>query len=299
MKDKLTNPSYAWHWKNRAQRRRSAGAAWLQAIPGLLVALLLASCAPAPGESRIASNVITADRLDASTILANRLNIVPLVTGPLADAQSRVTDNARKLLSAPNGVVLFSFIVSCALPQDAVLVATIDGNDIDFFGELGLTPQWQSAALDLAGQRWVSACLLARVNADSLLVPFSARGPNLGLAVSDDERAIFTLEEGAFYGNVFVPANQTIQWFACRGKDQAAGETGGLTDRDCAEPDPAKPSTTQCGFGFAGDCGSFAPAPACEVSSNGKYYQRCHTAPLSGTVPGEVFEQVITTFVTP
>jgi hypothetical protein len=299
MNDNLMPSSSAWHCRNRARPHRTAGAAWLHAVPGLLAAALLASCAQAPAESRTASNVITADRLNVSTILSNRFNIIPLITGPLADAQSRVTPNATKLLSTPDGVALFSFIVSCALPLDAVLVATIDGNELDFFGEIGLTPQWQSASLDLTGQRWVSACLLARVNAHSVLVPFSARGPNLGLAVSDDERDLFTLEEGAFYGNVFVPADQPIQWFACRGKAQAAGETGGLIERDCAEPDPAKPSITQCGFGFAGDCGSFAPNPACEVFSNGKYYQRCHTAPIHGTGPDAVFEQVITTFVIP
>src|ERR1043166_3758251 len=123
MKDNLANPSSSWHCESRAWPRRPVGA-WLQAIPGLLVAsVVLASCAQGPAESRTASNVITADRLNVSTILNNRFNAIPLITGPLADAQSRVTDNARKLLSTPDGTVLFSFIVSCALPSDAVLVA--------------------------------------------------------------------------------------------------------------------------------------------------------------------------------
>jgi hypothetical protein len=261
--------------------------------------LLLASCAQAPAESRSTANVITGDGLDTSVIIANRTDANKLIAGALADAQSTVTPNAGPLLATDSGRVLFSFMVACALPADATLVATIDGNEFDFLGELGLAPQWRTGPLDLTGQRWVSACLFARVNAHDVSIPISARGPNLGLAVSDDERAEWTLEEGAFYGNMFGAPDQPIQSFACRGRDLAVGEHGDLADRGCAEPDPAKPSLTRCGFVFTGDCGSFAANPACEsFSSRGTYYQRCHTAPIAAH-RGDVFEQVITTFVLP
>jgi len=112
--------------------------------------------------------------------------------------------------------------------------------------------------------------------------------------------------------------NQPIQWFACRGKDQAAGETGGLGDRDCAEPDPQNPGFTLCGFVFAGDCGSFAADRTCEsFSTNGTFYRDCHTSPIrhhhhdcgrrdterdrdrEDDDGDDVFSQVITTFTTP
>ena len=96
-----------------------------------------------------------------------------------------------------------------------------------------------------------------------------------------------------------------IQWYACRAPDQAAGEFGGLIDRDCTEPDPADPTHTQCGFIYAGDCADYTPvfpSPyACEsFDATGTYYTDCHTpirARVSGrTRPGST--QVITTYVT-
>jgi hypothetical protein len=130
------------------------------------------------------------------------------------------------------------------------------------------------------------------------------------------EREKYPLEEGAFYGNVFVPLDQPIVWIACRGADQAAGEFGGLVDRDCAEPDPAHPGLTVCGFTFAGDCASFTGETGdavCEQFSengeNGEFYRRCHSEPIDGPRQdadeehgrgrGDVFREVITTYVTP
>jgi hypothetical protein len=300
MNEDLMPSRSVWHCDDRERPRGPARGSLVHAVRRLLIAsLLLASCAQAPAESRITADVIMLDRLNIEWITGNRTGARLLIAQPLADAQSRVSPSAATLLASNNGVSLFSFIVSCALPADATLLATVGNDELEFFGEFGLAPQWRSAPVDLAGQRWVSACLLARVNAHSVAVPFSARGPNLGLAASDDERAAVTLEEGAFYGNIFVPLDQRMQSFACRGKDQAKGESGGLAERDCAEPDPAKPGLTQCGFTFAGDCGSFAANPTCEsFSSVGTYYRRCHTAPIQAG-PSDVFEQVITAFAFP
>lgn len=285
---------------DREPPRRLVAGGLLRAAPGLAIAsCLIAACAQAPAESQRASSVITLDRLETGTIIANRTNANKLTTQALADAQSNVTAAAGPLLATDDGRELFSFLVSCALPSDAMLVATVDGNEFDFFGDIGLAPQWRSGPLDVAGQHWVSACLFARVNADELAIPISMRGPNLGLAADDDERAVFTLEEGAFFGNMFGAADEPVHWFACRGRDQAAGDTGELADRECAEPDPAKPSLTRCGFVYTGDCGTFAPNPACEsFSSRGTYYQRCHTTPV-GSNQGDIFTEVITTFVSP
>jgi hypothetical protein len=156
--------------------------------------------------------------------------------------------------------------------------------------------------------------MFARVNALEVVIPISMRGPNRDLATSAAERAAWTLEEGAFFGNAFGRVDQPLQWFACRGRDKAAGNDGELADRICTEPDPAHPGFTLCGMIFAGDCGSFARDQACELfSAHGTFYERCHTSPL-GHRHGrdddrkydrdddddtQVFDQVITTFVTP
>ena len=139
------------------------------------------------------------------------------------------------------------------------LVANVQGTTLEFFGALGLTPRWLDKPLDRKGKGWISACLFARVNGHDVPEPVSLRGPHPALTVSGDEAAQYPVQEGAFYGNVFTPANQPINWIACQGEGQASGELGGLVDRDCAEPDPAYPTHTQCGFKFVGDCADFTP----------------------------------------
>ncbi len=260
----------------------------------LIVALLLTSCAQAPAESQHAAGLLVGSALSASRLVANRGGASRIVATPIADQQGRVTANAAELLRTEDGREVFASIVSCALPQSATVFATINGVSFEFPGDIGLAPQWQFAPLDLVGQRWVSACLLARGNIVNLALVMSYRGPNPTLQVDDGEREDWIQEEGAFYGNIFVSPAEPIQGFACRGRDKALGGTVTLDHRKCANPDPARPGFTECGFVFAGDCGSFAANPVCGAFSSNGFYQRCRAAPN-----GEAFEQVITVFMTP
>jgi hypothetical protein len=66
-----------------------------------------------------------------------------------------------------------------------------------------LAPRWLKHKLNKSGQRWVSACLLARVNAHDTVEPISIRGKHPALALGPSEAFEFPLQEGAFYGNVF------------------------------------------------------------------------------------------------
>jgi len=281
---------------------------------------LVGACATAPSESLATSDVLIANRLlanrmVASRLFANRLSTRPLVAGRMSPSSMAVNmSTAGRMLASEDGREVFSALVSCAFPADVLLTATVGGLSLEFPGELGLAPQWAWAPLDRAGQGWVSACMFARVNARDVAIPISMRGPNLLLAVDADERMDWALEEGAFFGNFFGPIDQPLQWFACRGRDQVAGEGGNLANRLCTVPDPANPGFTMCGMTFAGDCGSFASDRVCETfSQRGTFYQRCHSAPLqsqchdhgqheaeqsTGTLVA-VFDQVITTFVTP
>ena len=223
--------------------------------------------------NRLAANRLAANRLAANRLAANRLKLDPLAAGDL--------------LTTAEGIELLTFVVSCALPSGVTLVAEdpVTHDPHEFFGELGLAPRWANRKLDKIGQRWISACLFSRVNANNVTVPISLRGPHRGLVTTAAERAGWTQEEGAFYGNLFLPLNTPIEWIACRGRAQAAGETGGLADRDCTEPDPLNPGKTLCGFTFAGDCGDYPPAPegrACRTFSQHGYYASCSDEPVFG-----------------
>jgi len=297
----------------------------MRAVSELLIAtvsLVAVACADVPSESsthqpELSANRLSANRLSANRLSANRLSANRLSANRLS--ANRLTVNLRavgNLLSTAEGRELFSFVVGCALPDDITLEATVAGTTFEFFGELGLVTDWLFHPLDDVGKGWISACLFAHVSATDVALTISMRGPHLALATTAHERAEWSVEEGAFYGNVFTPLDQPIAWFACRGEGQASGEFGGLIDRDCTEPDPAHPGLTRCGFNFAGDCGTFSREPTCEqFSETGLFYRRCHAEPIDderhhghahhhhGSQPCDrddrVFQQVITTYVTP
>ncbi len=232
--------------------------------------------------NRLSSNRLSSNRLSSNRLSSNRLSSNRLSSNHLQADLTAVGD----LIQTAEGQELLSYMVSCALPEGQILIAPnpahatnpAEPENLEFFGEIGLAPRWIDRPLDKVGKRWVSACLYARVNAYNVTVPVSMRGPHRGLATTPAETAAWTLEEGAFYGDYFRPLNEPIIWIACRGKDQAAGEMGGLNERDCAEPDPAHPGLTLCGFSYAGDCGDYAPPKtkhACGHFSSKGFWVSC------------------------
>ncbi len=275
----------------------------------LFLGVSLVGCAtdiPNVSESRSAiviDNKLAANKLAANKLAANKLAANKLQLNNLAAADLLATDEGREVLS---------FIVSCAIEEGQTLVGTYAGVDYEFFGDIGLANKWLDQPVDQKGEGWVSACLFSRVNAASVPIPISLRGAHPALVTDATEVAEWTLQEGAFYGNFFTDEGQPIDWNACRGRDQAAGETGGLVARDCAEPDPANPGLTLCGFNYAGDCGNFAEHYACKkFDTKGTFYKKCAASDIfSARGQGHddddddrdgnrTYAQVITTYVLP
>jgi hypothetical protein len=238
------------------------------------------------GESSTSQTVVTDNRLSVNRLAVNRLAVNRLAVNRLAVnrlAVNRLKANLasmQDLLATEEGQDLLGYIVSCALPEGMILEAEdpVTGDPLEFFGGLGLAKRWLDRPLDKKGKRWISACLYSRVNLHMVTVPISMRGPHRGLKSTPEELAGWTKQEGAFYGDYFRPLDQPIIWIACRGKDQAAGETGGLNERDCAEPDPMNPGKTLCGFTYAGNCGDYGPPNhehSCRKWSKHGYWAAC------------------------
>jgi hypothetical protein len=255
-------------------------------------------------QNRLSSNRLSSNRLSSNRLSSNRLSSNALDSTKLVALQETA-----QILSDDEGRDVYSYIISCALPAPMTIVADLNylplaqrpadttcadpgAGEVNcpnydcaagvctFYGNLGLTPGWIDKKLDHAGKAWISACLFARVNANNVAEAVSMRGRNEGLVVGVAEREQFTLEEGAFYGNLFVNNTDPMvppDWNACRGADKAADPTdGGLANRRCAEENPTTPGFTYCGFKYNGDCGDFedaATAPACRTydAANGAY----------------------------
>jgi hypothetical protein len=272
-----------------------------------VVVALFAACVDAPAESTISSNRIVTNRIVTNRIVTNKLAAGKVAAGRVAasqisSSQFRVNLTAAgDLLSTDAGREVFSALVACALPEGIILTADLPVGTFDFLGDAGLAPEWIAQPLCSEAQRWVSACLFARVNSSDVAIPISVRGPNPALGADADERELFSLQEGAYFGNYFTPKDDPIAWFACRGADKARGDTGDLANRNCAAPDPLAPGFTRCGFNYAGDCGTFSVPHACEAFAvGGTYFQRCHTTPIV-KIPaaGPTFLQVVTAYVMP
>lgn len=272
-----------------------------------------------PAQAAETTNRLAQNRLAQNKLSANRLAQNRLAQNSLSSTRLEADLATAELLSTSDGREVYSYIIGCALPETWTIEATIPGAQdtappdtlytcanerCTFSGGLGLAQHWIDRRLDPKGQRWVTACLLARVNLHVTTEAISVRGLAPELTVTVDEAELYNVQEGAFFGNIFTGDDGPIDWNACRGEGQASGEFGGLNLRDCAEPDPADPSHTLCGFNYAGDCADFTPelpSPYACKSLDGEegFYGDCHADEGEGHWPGSrPYREIITIYVT-
>ncbi len=117
--------------------------------------------------------------------------------------------NGLDLADADAGLFL-EYVISCALPAGAEVTGEQDGIAYAFSGALGLAPEWADGSCEEDCQRWVSACLLARVNARGERVEISMRAEHPALHPGPGELARFAEEDGTFFGNVFDEPQVTL-----------------------------------------------------------------------------------------
>jgi hypothetical protein len=315
-----------------------------------LVAVVSTTARAERGWNRLAANRLSSNKLAANKLASNKLSANKLAANQLASGTLAATPS--DLLTTADGRLVYWYIVSCAAPDGTTLEAVVPGapdsspggtidtpytcvsGTCDFPGQLGLVPNWLTKKLNGKGKGWISACVLARCNAHDTAEEISLRGANPVLTISPDEALLFTLEEGAFYGNLFTPDTQPLIWIACSGEDNVAGVGGGLTIRACARPaacsstlpcptdatgavgtcvagqcmSAAGDPMTQCGFTYAGNCANYMPALslpfACEDNDEDPtalgLYDECHSTPALGHwTHSKTYRQVITTYTSP
>jgi hypothetical protein len=172
-------------------------------------------------------------------------------TRNLSASVDRLAGNAG-LGDSVDGQRLLKYVVECALPRSDRLLTSYQGRDVVLEGSVGLASDWKRHALSEIDQRWLSACILSRINAFGATVQLSLRGahPALQKSVTLEESRNFGFQEGAFYGNLF--ANPPAI-YACRG-------AGGLKrarakeQRVCTEASQDDSQTSRCGIVLTGGC---------------------------------------------
>lgn len=173
------------------------------------VALCL-GCAPI-ARAEVSENALTDNALTDNALTDNALTENALTDNALTE--NALTDNAltAAALKDPKARLFLKYLIRVAFkpsqcetfqwpdPQTGSFPAT-------YCGRLALCPQWQSRGVkdDIDCQEWVTAGLLAHLNAFGIKVPFSARAVNPPLlVVSEFEATAFRYREAAFWGNLF------------------------------------------------------------------------------------------------
>jgi hypothetical protein len=148
----------------------------------------------------LSANGLSANGLSANGLSANGLSANGLTA-------SGLLGNGSLAITEPTIQQLLKYLVSCALGPQQSLTVTAGGKTYSFPGQLGLAPQWAGdhGSCDGSCQRWVSACLLARVDAAGIDREISIRGPNLVLLPSPKEISQYTQREATYFGNLFIP----------------------------------------------------------------------------------------------
>ena len=124
-------------------------------------------------ENALTANALTANALTANALTANALTANALTANALT--ANALTANG---LRDPLAREFLKYVVSCALDEDDSVSFKIDGKRYEFRGALGLAPEWgrSHGSCDGDCQRWVSACVLARVDAAGVKRMISIRG---------------------------------------------------------------------------------------------------------------------------
>ena len=174
---------------------------------------------------------------------------------------SRVELTRLELADTPTKREQLEYLVSCALPDSVELYTKVEGTLYTFHGGLGLAPGWIGRGLTVTEERWVSACMLARVNRFGVTVQLSMRGTLAlkGLQTTPEENRNYTLFEGGFFGNLF--AAEPVA-YACEGtKTRLEARDPILQKRVCTTPSHRSASgetLTLCGFVLTGNCDNAA-----------------------------------------
>jgi hypothetical protein len=256
----------------------------LSVLGGALSAVFLVSCGGTGDadltntrSALLAENALTANALTANALTANALTANALTANALT--ANALTANALTAngLKDPLGRELLKYVVSCALPDGAAVNVTVDGTHYSFPGSIGLAPSWGGAhgSCDGSCQRWVSACVLARVDAAGVEREISIRGDNPVLRPVPHELRDYPHREATYYGNIFADHEPR---YLCLSPGATSDE------RVCG------PSLATCPMTVVGSCDD-----VCSDLGAFGTFQDCRTARHGDH--GGVFAETVTVFL--
>ena len=206
------------------------------------------------------------------------------------------------VLAHADGAEHLEYLALCALDEGTELVA----GGQHYPGLFGLGAEWVDEGCGESCQRWISACVLAHANAYGVPVEMSLRGSHPGLRWDEQISSEFTLQEAAFYGNVFAVAGvDSVRrpLYACIGRALIAWD-----DDEEEHPDTSLEylekricGTGDCGLKSTGPCTApVEPGSICTHDAGWEgYYADCEgeSESYSNPFPVPVYPEVVTTYL--
>ncbi len=225
----------------------------------------------------LTANGLTANGLTANGLTANGLTANGLTANGLTANGLTANGLTANGLADPLTQKFLQYLVSCALGPQQSLTLTAGGATYTFPGQLGLAPQWgfDRGSCDGSCQRWVSACILARVDEAGIDREISVRGPNIMLLPTPSEISSYTQKEATYFGNLFIPGQPR---FLCLAPGQKQDE------RVCGD------SLANCPMTVVGSC-----TQDCIVKGGVLGDAFCSDAGRAGT--GQTYFESVTVFL--
>jgi hypothetical protein len=209
----------------------------------------------------LAVNGLAVNGLAVNGLAVNGLAVNGLAVNGLAVNGLAVNGLAVNGLADPAAHAFMTYLVSCALPAGRSVTYPAGDSTTTLVGEIGLAPSWEHQSCDLTCQRWVSACILARVNHLGVHREISMRGDNKALAIVPHELQLYTEAEATYYGNLF---QNDKSLYACMPRGAK-----GIT-RVCGD------SLSDCPMAVVGFC-----PDVCEQEGKFRTYLDCASQPAS------------------
>ena len=227
-----------------------------------------------------AVNGFAVNGLAANGFAVNGFAVNGFAVNGVAGTAVPMSPSAAAIARDPASRELFKYIVSCALPEGQLLTLQDQGVTYTFGGALGVAPGWLSGPCDGSCQRWVTACVLSRVNHLGQHVEISMRGDNPALATAPHEEQLYTAREASYYGNFF---EATPEVYTCLPPDATS------ISRVCG------PSLSGCPMTVAGHCDD-----VCDGPGRHQTFRDCAATARTGAHDSRTtFPETITVFLRP
>ena len=287
----------------------------------LLLALGLSRFTTLPLSAAITHNRLATNRLATNRLATNRLATNRLATNALSSTRLEATEAANELLSTVEGRDLFSYLMGCALPPGTTIEATIPGaadtappdsnytcssGRCSFDGSLGLAPDWIEHKLSSKEERWVSACILTRVNNYDTTEAISLRGSHPGLADREGRSSCSSGRRSVLRQHLHAQRTIRSRRSHAKGRARPRIRTGAVLPCETAHRrNPLTQDSAYCGFTYVGNCGDYAldnPGPyACKnFDGDQGTFSECYKESRHGRWSGlRTHREVITVYVSP